>query len=458
MFFRQVINEDLGCASYVVAAGEEAAVVDPRWDIDAYLEIASEHDLRIARILETHNHADHLSGRGRLSEATGAKIHVSAEAGVEFGHESLADGDRLELGDARITALAMPGHRPEHLAYAIEDGSRAERTWCVLTGDSLFVGDLARPDLAVDPGEGSRELFRSLRRLLALDDDVEVWPGHIGGSLCGGGGMSEKPSSTIGFERRHNRFCRIEDEQEFVGELTAGLGPQPPNFERIVALNRGPLQTDSPPLESLTPARVRELLDAGAVVLDSREPREFDATHLPRSLSVTSIKAGVGTRAAWAVDLDTELVLVADGDDRARSFATMLESVGFRNVGGHLTGGIGAWRQAGEELATTAALSTHGAAEALQRGEVTLLDVRELDEWRKGHVPGSIHMPYHELRDGRREELERASKPLAVACSAGIRSALATSMLERAGLEHVQHVAEGGVPELEQHGIELVED
>ena len=173
MFFREVLNEDLGCGSYVVADGGEAAVVDPKWEIEKYLQIAEDNGFKISRILETHNHADHLSGKGRLVEATGATIHVSKDAGVEYEHEPLDDGDVIEVGDARIVTLATPGHRPEHLSFLVEDTSRSKEPWLLLTGDSLFVGDLAHPDLAVEPEEGARGLFRSLHKLLELEDFVE---------------------------------------------------------------------------------------------------------------------------------------------------------------------------------------------------------------------------------------------------------------------------------------------
>src|SRR5205823_5885592 len=167
----------------------------------------------------------------------GATLHVSAEAGAEYDHEPLGEGTILEVGDAHITALRTPGHRPEHLAFVVSDRSREETPWLLLTGDSLFVGDVARPDLAVEPEEGARGLHGSLRRLLEHDDFVEVWPGHVGGSLCGGAAMSKKPSSTIGFERRFSPLLRIADEDEFVRALTASPQPQPPNFERVVELN-----------------------------------------------------------------------------------------------------------------------------------------------------------------------------------------------------------------------------
>lgn len=308
MFFRQILHDDLGCASYVIADGGEAAVIDPKWEIEDYLALAQEQGLQITHILETHNHADHVSGRGRLHDATGATIHVSADAGVEYEHEPLADGEAVEFGQVRIVARATPGHRPEHTAYAVEDRSRGETPWLLLTGDSLFVGDVARPDLAVEPEKGARDLYRSLRSLDRLDDYVEVWPGHIGGSLCGGAGMSETPGSTLGFERRFNRFLKIDNANEFVRELTRDLAPQPPNFKRIVELNRGPLLTETAQLDAVTPARLQQLLEEGATLIDGREPREFDAAHIPGSINVTMVKAAVGTRAAWVVEPNTEVV------------------------------------------------------------------------------------------------------------------------------------------------------
>jgi hydroxyacylglutathione hydrolase len=447
MLFRQILHEDLGCASYVVGDGGEATVVDPKWQIEDYLELAHEHDVRIRHLLETHNHADHLSGRGRLAAATGATLWVSSEADAEYEHEPLEEGTAIELGRARIIALRTPGHRPEHLAFAVEDRSREEAPWLLLTGDSLFVGDVARPDLAVEPEEGARGLHRSLARLLKHEDFVEVWPGHIGGSLCGSAAMSKKPGSTIGFERRFNPLARIADEEAFVRELTAAPTPQPPNFERIVELNRGPLVTESAALEPLAPTGAQALLDAGAALLDGREPREFDAVHVPGSLSVTQAHSGVGTRAAWVVEPDADVVVLAAGDAEARALARNLEAIGFRSLKGFVAGGIGAWQAAGLETASTPAIDPTELARRLAAGDVTLLDVREDDEWDEGHVEGSLHVPYHELRDGVPGELPRET-PLAVACSAGNRSSLAASLLRRAGLENVIHVTDGGVQDL----------
>jgi glyoxylase-like metal-dependent hydrolase (beta-lactamase superfamily II) len=455
LFFRQILHEDLGCASYVIADGGAAAVVDPKWEIEPYLELADEHGFRIAHVLETHNHADHVSGRGRLAEATGATIWIS-QTEVEYDHRVLADGESIELGDVRIRALSTPGHRPEHTAYLVEDRSRAGRPWLVLTGDSLFVGDVARPDLAVEAEEGARALHGSLSRLLALDDYAEVWPGHIGGSLCGGAGMSEKPGSTIGFERRFNALAGLSSEEEFVDRLTARLAPQPPNFRRIVELNRGPLLRHAPPVEPLAPQRVRELLEAGATLVDGRAPRAFDGEHVPGSLNVTMVKAAVGTRAAWVVDPLSDVVVAAASDAEARRLGGLLHAVGFRAVRGYLAGGLSAWRDDGLGVGSTEAIDPSELARRLLVDEVTLLDVRESDEWDEAHVAGSLHVPYHELRDGLPDGLELDARPLAVVCSAGNRSSIAVSLLKRAGVDApLVHVADGGVADLERHGVRL---
>jgi len=456
MFFRQVLHEDLGCASYVIADGGEAAVVDPKWDVEAYLELAEEHGFAIHHIFETHNHADHVSGKGRLQKATGATIRVPAKAEVEFAHEPVTDGDSVELGGVRITALATPGHRPEHTAYVVSDSARGGEPWLVVTGDSLFVGDVARPDLAVRPEDGARELFDSLNRLLELDDFAEAWPGHIGGSLCGGSGMSEKPGTTIGFERRFNHLLGLGEREAFVGELTSHLAPQPPNFKRIVALNKGPLLEEASVLDALAPTRVQELVEEGALVIDGRAPREFDAEHVPGSVNVTMTRSSVGTRAAWIADPESPVVLVAGSDGEARRLGRLLEAVGFRSLAGFLAGSVSAWRDGGYETGSTRAVDVSGLAEQIRRDEVRVLDVREDDEWEESHLPGSLHLPYHELRDGLPPELRNGGKPLAVVCSAGNRSSIAASLLKRAGLDNVEHVADGGVEDLENEGIQLV--
>jgi hydroxyacylglutathione hydrolase len=455
MFFRQVLHADLGCASYVVADEGEAAVVDPKWDVDDYLVLAEEQRFEIRHVLETHNHADHVSGKGRLAGATGATIYVPAGADVAFEHEELADGDVVAVGQAKITALATPGHRPEHTAYLVADAARSDQPWLALTGDSLFVGDVGRPDLAVEPEEGARGLFRSLRRLLELDDFAETWPGHIGGSLCGGAGMSTKPGSTIGFERRFNRLLRTGEEDEFVRALTATLALQPPNFKRIVALNRGPLLTDAVELAALEPRQAEAVLAGGATLVDGRDTHDFDAAHVPGSINVTTTRRAVGTRAAWVVDPEGEVVLLASTDAEARSLARLLEAVGFRSLAGFVAGGLPAWRDAGLPVASTETIGPAALAARLRNGDVALVDVREDDEWEEGHVGGSLHLPYHDFAAGLPAPIPNG-KPVVVACASGNRSSIAASLLARAGRKDVIHLDDGGIEDLAAEGIELV--
>jgi len=456
VFFRQVLHPDLGCASYLIADDGVGAVVDPKWEIEEYLALAADNGFEIRHVLETHNHADHVSGRGRLAAATGATIHVSPTPGLSYEHEVLADGDAVEFGRVRIEALATPGHRPEHTAYVVYDEARGDEPWAVLTGDSLFVGDVARPDLAVEATEGARGLHASLRRLLELPDHVQVLPGHLGGSLCGSAAMSEAPASTIGFERRFNPLLALDGEDELVDRLTRTLKPQPPNFRRIVALNSGPLLAEAATLEALAPERVQELQREGAVLVDGRAPEEWAAAHIPGSVNATMVRAAVGSRAAAAADPDGLVVVTAASDEDARTMARRLEAVGFRRVIGILAGGVGAWEQAGLPLDTIESVPAAELAERLRRGEVVVLDVRDPDEWADGHVRGSIGIPYQELRSESVERLRAAvnGTPVAVVCGAGNRSGLAASVLRRAGLSDVIHVRDD-VADLQAHGVEL---
>jgi hydroxyacylglutathione hydrolase len=269
--------------------------------------------------------------------------------------------------------------------------------------------------------------------------------------------VSEKPGTTIGFERRFNRLLKLDEEDAFVGELTRDLAPQPPNFKRIVELNRGPLLTEATQLEAVAPARVKEILDEGATLLDGRSPREFDGLHVPGSINVTMTRAAVGTRAAWIVDPESEVLVAAPTDAAAVRMARLLEAVGFRRLAGYLGGGVAAWAQAGHETGSTPAIDIAELARRLASDDVALVDVRDEDEWEEGHVAGSIHIPYHDLREGVPAELANG-RELAVACSVGNRSSIAASLLKRSGMQNIVHVAEGGIADLADEGIELVRE
>jgi len=446
MIFRQITHDDLGCASYLV--GDEgagvAAVVDPRFEIDEYLELARYMGVSIEHVLETHNHADHVSGHGRLAAATGAKIYIHREASPGYEHVPIDDGFELEMGEVTVRALHTPGHRPEHTAFALIDRGRSPEPWAVLTGDTLFVGDVARPDLAIEKRDGARGIFRSLHeKLLPLPDTCEVWPGHLGGSMCGGPGMDMKVSSTIGYERAHNPTLSIADEEEFVEQAVAKLGPQPPNFEAIVALNTGPFITEGVEALSLAPHRVEQKRADGALVVDVRTDQQFDGAHIPGAVCIPMLGMGFGSRLAWIADRDQEVVFAGRDDDDGRRAARLAVAVGIRKLAGFLGGGMTAWRQERRPVEQVERLPAAELPDRASESGLQILDVRERSEWEEGHIPGSLFQPWHDI-DGIPESLD-PDRPVAVLCGSGSRSAVAAGLLQRHGAREVIHVTDGGV-------------
>ncbi|MBV9003499.1 MAG: MBL fold metallo-hydrolase, partial [Solirubrobacterales bacterium] len=285
-------------------------------------------------------------------------------------------------------------------------------------------------------------IFQSLReKLLALPGECEVWPGHLGGSLCGGPGMDMKVSSTIAFERRHNRLLALQDEDEFVRQTTSALGPQPPNFQAIVAINRGPLISEAVALRALSPRELLTRQAQGALIVDVRTDLQFDDAHVPGALCNPAVRAGFGTKLAWVADRDRDVVLVGRDDADAIHAAHLAAAVGVRRIAGYLEGGMQSWREEKRDTASIERVDVsalHGQADAVQ-----ILDVRARTEWNDGHIPGSVNVPYHDIA-GVPEGVD-AQRPLAVICSSGQRSAVAASLLIRHGVKQVIHVADGGV-------------
>jgi hydroxyacylglutathione hydrolase len=445
MLFRQIVNEDLGCGSYLVGdpSAQVAAVVDPQWDIDPYLRLSRLHGVRIEHVIETHNHADHVSGHGRLAHATGATIHIHRLAEAEYPHEAIDDGWTLRLGTVEIEAVHTPGHRPEHTSFAVRD-AESGRPWAVLTGDSLFIGDVARPDLAVEPRAGAAEIFRSLHeRLLSLDDEVAVFPGHLGGSLCGSSAIENASASTIGAERRHNDALDHRTVESFVEASVASIGERPPHVEHIVSLNKGPLIEELGAPAPLSPRAVEVAIAEGAILVDARTNEQFDEAHIPGAISASAYDTGFATKVARVVEPEVELTVVAASDGYELEAAELLASVGL-HVRGYLQGGMTAWRSEGRPVSRIMLIGPDALAELWRSdADVLILDVRDPDEFASAHVPGAVHIPYGQLTE-RLSELAR-DRPIATMCSGGKRSGLAASLLQREGFDDVIHVGHGGV-------------
>jgi len=427
VLFKQFLNDDLGCASYLV--GDEhagvAVVVDPPYHVDPVLAEAKHHGVRLAAVLETHTHADHVSGHGRLALEHGVPIRVHAAAEAAFAHEPLEDGTEVEVGTVVLRTIHTPGHRPEHCCFAVIDRSRGDEPWLVLTGDSLFVGDAGRPDLAVEAREGAEGLFHSLRRLVELGDGVEVFPGHVAGSLCGAA-MSSKASTTIGYERRFNPALQ----GELADFLDARLGPQPPrppNMERIVELNRGELLGAQPPLE-----RVGSVPEE-AIVLDVRPTETFAAGHRPGALGIPVCGSGFATKAGFVLP-ERPLVVHAADEQEALLASRSLHTVGLFAIEG--------WQEGGgaEKLEP---VSLEELERLLADNAVELLDVRETDERDESHIPGSQHLPYRTARAAAEAGLLNG-RPVVTICESGPRAAIAASVLQAAGV-NARPVLEGGV-------------
>ena len=429
MLFRQFVDDDLGCASYLIGDEDsgEALVVDPTYAIEQYLRQAEQDGVRIVRVLETHTHADHVSGHGRFALDHGLPVSIHAAAKPEFPFDALEDGQEFELGPVAIRVIHTPGHRPEHCAFAVIDRERGDEPWLTLTGDSLFVGDAARPDLASEAAEGARGLYQSLQRLFELHDGVEVYPGHVSGSLCGTG-MSSKASSTIGFERRFNHKVRMADEDEFVADAIR-TGVRPANMERIVALNRGPFVGSPKPLEPVNGG-------GGGAILDVRPAEAFAAGYARGAVNVPVDGGSFPTKAGFVLPLDERVVIHAATAEQAERAAQGLRAVGIFDVAGYVLGPPSDERLAPVELEELRPL--------VESGEVEVLDVREPHERDEGYIPGSRNIPYRLVREWA-EDLQ-SGKPVVTICSSGPRAGVAASVLVASGVD-ARPVLDGGVPD-----------
>jgi glyoxylase-like metal-dependent hydrolase (beta-lactamase superfamily II)/rhodanese-related sulfurtransferase len=464
MYFAQFYLTCLAHASYMIGSEGEAAVVDPQRDVDIYLKAAGEQGLQIRHIFETHLHADFVSGHKELAARTGSKIYIGARANAGFPHVALTDGFEVLVGAVRFRALETPGHTPESVCLVITDGEKSVQPCSVLTGDTLFIGDVGRPDLSRThtPRELAGLLYDSLhQKLLALPDAVAVYPAHGAGSLCGRAMRAER-SSTIGTERLTNYALQIPSREEFIAQLTTNLPARPDYFLEDAEINRsgaGAL-TELPPMPGLSPAEVQRLLQPNANVLDVRSGDEFAAGHVPGSVGI----ALSGQFASWAggvLGIHSKPVLIGDTGAQIDEARLRLARVGIEDLRGYLAGGLAAWQKAGLPLAKTAQISPQELNQKLRDGTVRaadVLDVRREGEWQAGHIADvqcrALDTFPHGLPAMDRE------RPVAVHCKSGYRSIIACSLLERAGYRNVINVAGGfdawhaaGLPEVAEQPV-----
>lgn len=456
MLFERFEDDDLAHYSYLVACptAGQAAVVDPRRDVDVYLEFAHDRDLEIVHVVETHVHADYASGAKELAERAGASLWESAydrdeRYEVAFPHRELEEGDAIEVGSVRLETLHTPGHTPEHLSYLVYDGSRSEEVpELILSGDFLFVGSLGRPDLLGEEAKRmlARQLFASVREKLdGLPDGLEVHPAHGSGSMCGSG-MGGRPMSTLGFERIANPYLDPElTEEAFVEKILASSPPFPPYYRRMKELNSaGPPSLDGLPGRS--PIRVSEfraLAEANHVVLDLRDHLAWGGAHLPGSFAIGVHGGKLSTWAAWALPYDTPILLVAPRPTDVKAAVRRLVRVGFDDVRGYLDGGIEAWREAGFPLESVPQMDITDLHERLSADDgPVVLDVRTDGEWEEGHIEGAIHV-HGGFVGSRLDEIPEDGRGIAVVCGSGYRSTVAASVLKRAGYEDVRNVPGG---------------
>jgi len=422
VLFRQFVDDDLGCASYLIGdpTRGEAFVVDPAYAIEQYVDAAAAEGVRIVRVLETHTHADHVSGHGRFGLEHGVPVSVHPLADPEYPFDPLEDGEVLQAGAVSVRVLHTPGHRPEHCAFIVDER-------LVLTGDSLFVGDAARPDLAVDARDGAEGLFHSLRRLTGLPDSYEVYPGHVAGSLCGAA-MSPAHSTTIGAEKSSNAALAFGEVQAFIANSAAVSIPRPPTTARVVALNQGPFFG--------APAVLERLDEIGeATVLDVRPAVAHAEGHVHGAFNVPVSASSFATRAGFILDSGERIVLHAADDEEAARAARGLLSVGFLDLAGYVTRTDATERLRPIELEELERL--------LDEGSVQVIDVREKSERDEGYIPGSLHIPYRLLRETGTDGLD-TTKPVVTICESGTRASIAASLLAAAGVD-ARPVLHGGV-------------
>jgi glyoxylase-like metal-dependent hydrolase (beta-lactamase superfamily II)/rhodanese-related sulfurtransferase len=449
MYFKQFYLGCLAHASYLIGSEGEAAVVDPQRDVDQYIEEAQTQNLKIKYVIETHLHADFVSGHRELAASTGAEIIFGAQAGATFPHRPMRDGDEIRMGKVVLRFMETPGHTPESISVLVIDSTVSNQPQKVFTGDTLFVGDVGRPDLAggkgYTPPMMAAMMYDTLHdKLLKLADEVEVYPAHGAGSMCGRN-MSPETFSTIGEQRRSNYALQPMAKDEFVRMMTADLPEAPSYFPKDAEINR----TGAPALMevsrpvSLAPEEVGKLAATGHLILDVRSAAEFGAGHVPGSINV-GLNGQFAIWAASLISMGPPIVIVAESEEKAGEAVTRLARVGIDSVKGYLAGGIAVWHDAGFDVAVLPQITVNELHELISKPTpLQIVDVRRPPEYESGHVPQALTVPLLSLQQNLPNLPLDPTKPTAVICAGGYRSSAATSILQQHGFSNLLNVAGG---------------
>jgi hydroxyacylglutathione hydrolase len=443
--FEQFLGDGIAQLSYLIGDDAEgtAAVVDPLPDVEVYIDFARRYGLAITHVFETHIHADFMSGARELAARIGnAAVWVSEEGGATYGfdHQGLRDGDRFTFGKAVLTARFTPGHTPEHTAFLLAEAAREETPWGVLSGDSLFVDSVGRPDLLGDEmsEQLGGQLFRVMREFyLELEDSVIVYPCHGAGSACGPD-IGDRLSSTIGYERRHNPYLQPEDQETFEELVFGNAPPVPTHYPRLKKINAaGPDVLGAGPIVPPLPPETFQnaMQDESALVIDCRNMLGFAGGHVPRAVNIAA-EPILSVWAGWLLDPGTPLLLVLERDGDLKEVVQLFVRTGYTRFGGYLAGGMEAWQNAGLPLSKLGRMSAHELRQSLD--EIQVLDVRKPEEWEQGHIPGARHCFLGNLLESTPDLAK--DRPVAVYCASGYRAHLAASILKRRGFEDVRGV------------------
>jgi hydroxyacylglutathione hydrolase len=446
MYFKQFYLACLAHASYLIGSEGEAAVIDPQRDVDEYLAEADAQGLQIKYVIETHLHADFVSGHQEIAARTGAQIIFGEKAGAEFEHRAVRDGEEIKLGSVTLHFIETPGHTPEGVCVLVTDTEAPDEPAKLLTGDTLFIGDVGRPDLAggkgYTPQMMAEMMYDTLHgKLLKLPDETEVYPAHGAGSMCGRN-MSKETSSTIGEQRKFNYALKPMSKDEFVRMMTADLPEAPSYFPKDAEINRSGARelSELHPPQALTPQQVFELRDH--ILLDVRSAADFGAAHVPGSMNI-----GLGGQfAMWAgslIPLNAAIVVIADTGAQVDESVVRLARVGIENVKGYLDGGVQSWRDAGLPIEAIEQVSVAQLKEQMANDDLQIVDVRRPAEYVSGHVPRALNAPLASLDKSLGPLPLKKDKRTAVICAGGYRSSAAASLLQQQGFSNLLNVSGG---------------